>query len=275
MVINEEPSLTKRLGVEARKMFLASLHNIRSCTKKYTYFVLTGMAIMIAGGFYAFDTASSHEEKPVVDQETQRYTACVFGKDVINGDEKNVTGFANIDDQCQQLSKEGYIFEPEEDEWFEQELVTMLADHPMKAMAASIAKQDKTVAGLIVGIARQESQWGMYAPSKGGVDCYNYWGYKSTGTRGQAMGYACFGSPEEAVDTIATRLNHFVYDTKRDTPAKMVTPWKCGDSCASHSPESVQRWVGTVNTYFNQIVAMEHTEEENRSPQIKLLSLKK
>ncbi len=274
MVINEEPLLMSRLRVEALKMLTTSLHMIRTYTKKYAYFVITGLAVVIASGFYVVGNASStvDESKPVATANLQRYTACVFGKDMFNVQNGKIA-LVDVDQECQQLSLEGKILvEVPEEDHFAQELAVMLKDHPMEVMAEHIALQDKKVAGLIVGIARQESQWGVHAPTKSGVDCYNYWGYKSSGTRGQSMGYACFGSPAEAVETIAKRLNHFVYDTKRDTPAKMVTPWKCGDSCAQHSPESVQRWVGTVSTYFNQIVAMEDVHE-NEVHKTKLLSL--
>ncbi len=257
MVINEEPSLIKRLRVGTLKMLKASLHTVRLYTTKYAYFVLTGVTFMIAGSFFVFNhsTEAIGDEMPIADQELQQYTACVFSKSLMDTDaNQGIT--VGIDEECKKASANDVFVETEED-WFEQELNDMLAGHPMEIMAGSIAQQDKKVAGLIVGIARQESQWGMHAPSKGGVDCYNYWGYKSTGTRGQSMGYACFGSPQEAVEVVAKRLDHFVYDAHRDTPAKMVTPWKCGNSCASHSPESVQRWVGTVSTYFNQIVALD------------------
>lgn len=272
MVINEEPLLILRRRTEALKMLTTSLYTLRSYTKKYAYFVLTGVVIVIAGSAYLAHAAQSQESKPVADEALQRYTACVFGKDMINVEDGNAT-IIDVDEECQQLSLEGKIVEPQENE-FAKEIAVILAGHPMERMADAIALQDKKVAGLIVGIARQESQWGVHAPSKGGVDCYNYWGYKSSGTRGQSMGYACFGSPEEAVDVVAKRLDHFVYKTHRDTPAKMVTPWKCGDSCATHSSESVARWVGTVSTYYNKIVALEDDmQHKNVVSKSKLLSM--
>lgn len=269
MVINEEPSLTKRLCVEALKMFTTSLHTVRSYGTQHAYFVLTGLTMLIAGTFFLVShdrTEATQDIVPIVDKTAQQYTVCVFEKALQNPDQ-DTQFMVTEDTECVEAVQEDMFVETEE-KWFEQELLDMLAGHPMEDMARPIALQDKTIAGLIVGIARQESQWGVHAPSKGGADCFNYWGYKSSGTRGQvAGGYACFGSPEEAVDVVAKRLNHFVYNTHRDTPAKMVTPWKCGNSCASHSPESVQRWVGTVSTYFNQIVAMEtqlQDEQKNK-----------
>lgn len=282
MIINDEPSPIKRLRTETIKMILSSLYKTRSYTKgfiargygnlrKYAHFAATGVVIVVAGSFYIANTAFSHGEKNVASIEVQRYNACVFGKDVINEDDGSIS-IVDVDQDCVQLSKAGKLVEPEEDH-FTQEIALILEGYPMEKMAEFIAQQDKKVAGLIVGIARQESQWGKHAPSKAGVDCYNYWGYKTSGTRGQAMGYACFGSPEEAVNTIAKRLDHFVYGTDRDTPAKMVTPWKCGNSCATHSPESVARWVGTVNTYYSQIISLEDTTG-NDPQKLKYLSRK-
>jgi hypothetical protein len=265
MIISDEPSPIKRLRVGTIKMINSSLHKIRSCTKKYTYFVLIVAVIGIAGSLYVIETVSSHGDKKIVAPiDVQRYNACVFGKD-LSGHDEGFVSIVDIDSECVALSKEGKLVESKEDDLFAQEIAIMLEGHPMEAMTEYIAQKDKKVAGLIVGIARQESQWGKYAPSKAGTDCFNYWGYKTSGSRGQSMGYACFGSPEEAVEVISKRLDHFVYNTHRDTPAKMVTPWKCGDSCAAHSPESVARWVGTVNTYYSQIISMgEEIESEQR-----------
>lgn len=272
MVINEEPLLRLRRRTEALKMFVASLYKVRSYTRKYAYFMVTGSVIAIASGAYFVHAAQSHDSKPVADELVQRYEACVFSKEMVNIAE-NDPFVLNIDDECLKVSRAGYIVEPQEN-IFAQEIAMILSGSPMERMAEAIALQDKKVAGLIVGIARQESQWGVHAPSKGGVDCYNYWGYKSAGSRGQVLGYACFGSPEEAVEIVAKRLDHFVHNTHRDTPAKMVTPWKCGNSCATHSSESVARWVGTVSAYYNQIVAIDGVNE-NEEKKSKLLSMKK
>ncbi len=111
---------------------------------------------------------------------------------------------------------------------------------PIEVMAPSIAHYDRNVAALIVGIAKKESNWGKASPSKGGADCYNYWGYKGAGGRGTAMGYACFATPEEAVQAIGDRLTRLVEKRATSEPSNLVTTWKCGASCAGHSKESVQ-----------------------------------
>ncbi|MEA3322979.1 MAG: hypothetical protein U9Q12_02045, partial [Patescibacteria group bacterium] len=245
MIINDEPSPIKRLRVETQKMIRSSLHKTRSFAKKHTYFVLTGLMVVVAGSLYLVSTASSQEEKPVVDENAQRYNACVLSKDLVK--EYSVdSSLIDVDDECVQLSYEGKIMESEQDV-IAQEIAMILEGSPMEHMAEHIATKDQKVAALVVGIANIESRLGVHSPSKAGTDCYNYWGFKSSGARGQAMGYACFGSREEAVDAIAKRLEHFVYNTNRSTPATIVYPWKCGGSCATHSPESVSRWIGTVN----------------------------
>lgn len=124
---------------------------------------------------------------------------------------------------------------------------------PIEIMASSIAHYDRNIAALIVGIAKKESNWGKASPSKGGVDCYNYWGYKGAGGRGTAMGYACFATPEEAVQAIGDRLTRLVEKRATSEPSNLVTTWKCGASCAGHSKESVQSWISDVHQYYSKI----------------------
>lgn len=133
----------------------------------------------------------------------------------------------------------------------EEKLYGLVGNFPIKEMVPFIAGYDREVAALVVGIAKKESDWGKHAPSKNGQDCFNYWGYKSSGSRGTAMGYACFGSAEEAVTAVAGRIGHFV-DKKLNTPAKMVV-WKCGSSCAWDNPANVRKWIADVSVYYNQI----------------------
>lgn len=146
----------------------------------------------------------------------------------------------------------------EEEKLYQQKvegLEKMLDGHPLEKMASEIAKQEPEIAALIVGIARKESQWGLRSPKKNG-DCFNYWGYKGAGGRGTGMGYACFATREEAVEKIATRLEKLVDKRGTSKPSALVTPWKCGNSCATHSPESVRKWVSDVNQYYTKVLAM-------------------
>ncbi|OGI21846.1 MAG: hypothetical protein A2808_02785 [Candidatus Moranbacteria bacterium RIFCSPHIGHO2_01_FULL_55_24] len=130
----------------------------------------------------------------------------------------------------------------------------IVAGYPMEEMVPAITEYDREVAGLIVGIAKKESNWGKRVPTKNGQDCFNYWGYKGAGSRGTAMGHGCFGSPEEAVQAIGNRLEELVALRKGSDPAKMVV-WKCGSSCASHSDASVKKWISDVNLYYRQIAS--------------------
>ncbi len=129
----------------------------------------------------------------------------------------------------------------------------MVSGHPIEAMSEAIAMFDRDVAALIVGIAKKESNWGKRVPlDKNGLDCFNYWGFKGAGARGVAMGHGCFGTPEEAVEKIGNRLSELVKLRKTSEPANMVI-WKCGSSCATHTKESVQKWISDVNLYYRQI----------------------
>jgi hypothetical protein len=136
-----------------------------------------------------------------------------------------------------------------------EKLEDMLEGHPLAKMAPEIAKQEPEIAALIVGIARKESQWGLRSPKKNG-DCFNYWGYKGTGGRGVGMGYACFATREEAIEKISARLEKMINKRGSSNPSALVTPWKCGSSCATHSPESVRKWVSDVNQYYTKVLAM-------------------
>ena len=136
---------------------------------------------------------------------------------------------------------------------FEAELYSIVSGYPIEAMVPVIAEYDRDIAGLIVGIAKKESNWGKRVPrTDEGDDCFNYWGYKGAGVRGTAMGHGCFGDPAEAVHTIGNRLQELVALRKTSEPANM-TIWKCGSSCATHSPESVRKWIADVDLYFRQI----------------------
>lgn len=128
----------------------------------------------------------------------------------------------------------------------------MTEGHPITQMLPYIFKEDKLTVAYLVSIAKKESNWGKRAPSKDGQDCYNYWGYKGKGSRGVAQGHACFGSPEEAVATVAKRIDVLTQDYERKTPRQMVV-WKCGSTCAGHSDVSVKKWISDVAYYTNEI----------------------
>lgn len=134
----------------------------------------------------------------------------------------------------------------------EQDIATIAYHSPIALMASLIAQQDRVVAAFLIGIAKQESDWGKHVPTKEGADCFNYWGYKGQGERGNVQGYACFASKEEAVRTVGDRLFTLVRIRHFDTPEKMLV-WKCGNSCVGHTPDGVNRWVKTVDTYVREL----------------------
>lgn len=136
---------------------------------------------------------------------------------------------------------------------FEAELRSIVAGYPIEVMVPVIAGYDREIAGLIIGIGKKESNWGKRAPrTDAGEDCFNYWGYKGAGARGMAMGHGCFGEPAEAVRAIADRLQELVALRKTSDP-QYLTIWKCGSSCATHSVESVRKWVTDVDLYYQKI----------------------
>lgn len=137
-------------------------------------------------------------------------------------------------------------------ERLEKVVTEMTEDHPIVEMLPYIFKQDKLTVAYLVSIAKKESNWGKRAPKKDGKDCYNYWGYKGAGSRGLAAGHGCFGSPEEAVETVAARIDTLTQDYELETPRQMVV-WKCGSTCIGHSDVSVQKWISDVAYYTNEI----------------------
>lgn len=136
------------------------------------------------------------------------------------------------------------------DNLLDTEILSLTAGYPIEYMSTSIAKYDRKVAALLVGIAKKESNWGKRVPrSDDGSDCFNYWGFKGAGSRGVAMGHGCFGSPEEAVEKVGNRIAELV-ELRSTSEPKNFTIWKCGSSCATHSPESVRKWVSDVDQYY-------------------------
>lgn len=134
---------------------------------------------------------------------------------------------------------------------FAEKLYAIVEDAPIKEMVPFIAKRDKRTAAFLVAIAKKESSFGEHSPSLNGQDCYNYWGYKGSAGRGTSMGYACFASPEEAIQIVGDRIDVLV-NKNRTTPASMVHTWKCGTNCSGDP--GAPGWVSTVAMYFEKIV---------------------
>lgn len=141
------------------------------------------------------------------------------------------------------------------DQSLKKRIEALVAGYPLEVMAPTISEYDRSVAALIVGIAKKESNWGKRVPrSSDGADCFNYWGFKGAGSRGMAMGHGCFGSPEEAVHAVGKRISELVAKRMTSEPKNMIV-WKCGSSCATHSKESVEKWISDVTLYYQKIQA--------------------
>jgi hypothetical protein len=139
----------------------------------------------------------------------------------------------------------------EKHEDFRQEILRYIKGKPMEDMAPYIAKQPRTVAAFIVGIAMKESKFGVYAPhDANGNDCHNYWGYRGPENT-TASGYSCFTSPEHAIQVIGKKINKLVAGGISN-PAEMIS-WKCGSSCAGHGEENVRKWIADVGVNFYKL----------------------
>jgi len=135
---------------------------------------------------------------------------------------------------------------------FEEEIKTMAKGYPIERMARYISRKDRKTAAFLIGVAKKESNWGLYTPKLNGQECYNYWGYRGVSERMTPGGYTCFSSPGEAVRVISKRIDNLVRESSLDTPEKMVV-WKCGWSCAGHSPEAVKKWISDVAYYYEKV----------------------
>ncbi|MEP7162466.1 MAG: hypothetical protein ABI747_01745 [Candidatus Moraniibacteriota bacterium] len=133
------------------------------------------------------------------------------------------------------------------------ELKEIVSGFPIEEMVPAISTFDREIAGLIVGIGKKESNWGKRTPKLAGEECFNFWGYRGAGDRGLTPdGYGCWATPAAAVETIGKRLGELRTLRSSGTPERMVV-WKCGSSCATHSPESVRKWIADVNLYYWEI----------------------
>ena len=120
-------------------------------------------------------------------------------------------------------------------------------------MLPYILEKDKITAAFLIGIAKKESNWGKRVPVLDGQDCYNYWGYRGVRRMMGTGGHTCFNSRQDAVDTVAKRLDTLIHSEKLNTPEKLVV-WKCGFSCEGHSRESVKKWISDVDMYYSEFM---------------------
>lgn len=134
---------------------------------------------------------------------------------------------------------------------FSREILAYLKGKPMEDMTPYIAKQPRTVAAFLVGIAMKESKFGSFAPHDAeGRDCHNYWGYRGPENT-TASGYSCFSTPEEAIRVVGNRIARLV-NQGATNPEEMVV-WKCGATCSWDNPENVRKWISDVGINFYKI----------------------
>lgn len=134
----------------------------------------------------------------------------------------------------------------------EREAKEMVEGYPIEKMLPYILEQDSEVAKYLIAMAKQESQWGKRVPVLNGQDCYNYWGFRSKRKLMGSGGHTCFNSRKDAVETVGRRIHELIYEYDRKTAERLIV-WKCGSSCAGHSQEGVDRWIGTVGSYHKAL----------------------
>ncbi|NCQ06186.1 MAG: hypothetical protein GW815_01340 [Candidatus Moranbacteria bacterium] len=141
-------------------------------------------------------------------------------------------------------------FNEAEDEKYKDNIREMVKGYPIEAMLSYIFEQDRLTMAFLIGIAKKESNWGKRVPVLDDQDCFNYWGYRGVRRLMGTGGHTCFNSREDAVTTVAKRINTLVHSEELNTPEKMII-WKCGFSCNGHSRESVKKWIADVDMYFS------------------------
>lgn len=126
----------------------------------------------------------------------------------------------------------------------------MTKGYPIEKMAPYISKKNRKVASFLVAIAKKESNWGRFAPTMNGKQCFNYWGYRGTENPTDS-GYSCFDSPQQAINVVGGRIKNLIAQ-KVDTPKEMVI-WKCGSVTCAHRDRGAAKWIWDVGLYYNKI----------------------
>ena len=191
---------------------------------------------------HAYGAADNFEESVNLKSRFLTDNSQIFGKD-----EKGISKNFITNIQAEKQEKIGNLVTDQ----FVQKIYEIVGDAPIREMVPFISKRDEKVAAFLIGIAKKESSLGEHSPLKDGQNCYNYWGYKGSAENGSTLGYACFASAEEAVETVGNRIEVLV-NKDRNTPAKMVHTWKCGTDCSGDL--GAPGWVATVAMYFEKIV---------------------
>lgn len=221
--------------------------------KNSILFVFIGvMSIGLLGKFWMLPSTSYAYAYTGEQADVQRLESPLFEKQnifAVENEEKNKKASVGKSESSNEDA-----MKKEQSGDLEGNLFEIVGNTPIREMVPFMAKRDKKVAAFLVGIAKKESGFGIASPSKNGNDCHNYWGYKGVGSRGDVSGYSCFGSAQEAIETVGDRIETLV-NKNLSTPARMVDTWKCGRSCSGDPGAS--SWVSTVALYFDKIVNSE------------------
>lgn len=207
--------------------------------------VIFGMVTMTFIYRYLGESVSAkiNEEKAKNEVQVENKGGQVLGAENYATDEAEVEFITKLIETYDKNEKENAL---------EKEILAMVKGYPIEAMVPEIAKQDRIVAAFMVAIAKKESSWGVHVPVYQGQDCHNLWGWRGKNPVGSG-GHTCFDSPEDAVDTVATRIAILIDEYGRNTPAKMVV-WKCGRDCeATGGQAAANKWISDVNLYFKQL----------------------
>lgn len=229
-------------SAQAARGFLGQFSTVRLWNASIVGSILFGMVMMTFVYRYLGQGAEAKQiAQNNVGQEQLTYpSGSVLGVSDTKNDEES---FAR---QVAEIEKVKSV------QMLETEIAEMVKGYPIEEMIPYIAKQDRTVAAFIVAIAKKESAWGTRIPVLNGQNCYNYWGYRGQRKLMGTGGHTCFNSPEDAVDTVAKRINTLVNEKGKDTPEKMVL-WKCGSDCnATGGQAAANKWISDVSMYFDK-----------------------
>lgn len=227
----------------ASENFLGNFTLLRLWNASIVGAIIFGMITMTFVYRYLGQGASA-DLTPGADQQIVQQVSLsapkVLGAETIKADD--------ISAQTIQSSKD------EEQQQLERDILAIVKGYPIESMAPYIAEQDRIVAAFIVAIARQESTWGLHQPVLDGKVCDNLWGYRGVRERMGTGGHTCFDSQQDAVATVAKRIQYLVEEEGLDTPKKMVNVWKCGGDCeATGGQAAADRWVVNVNEIFAKL----------------------
>lgn len=226
--------------------------------KKRIFWALLACLGVFALGNIAVAVARA-EESPAPSRPSEEEELCRWQKDVaffmaLKKKEKKEKAVLSLRHPCEKTlrenSEEG---EDEKKKALKEVIGAMAVGYPIEVMIPAILRYESDIAGLIVGIAKKESNWGKRVPRMHGEECFNFWGYRASGSLGLTPdGYGCFATPEEAVQVIGDRLVKLVQLRSGSEPHRMIV-WKCGSSCAGHSDYSVDKWISDVALYYEKI----------------------